>query len=256
MRIVMLGPPGAGKGTQATLLADKLGVPHLSTGEMLRTAVSFGTDLGQRVKGFIERGELVPDDAVALAVAARIRATDAEKGFVLDGYPRSRAQAATFSDMLRGNGLNLDAVLEISIADEYLVDRILTRVRETRIKGEAPRADDNATVLQTRLQVYRTHTAPLIEYYSGQRLLRSVDGRQSIDAVSADLAKAIGIHGRELRDYHFSDGRAPTRSYRRLHFGVLELPSPAFAHAASLELDEPGLYRRLSLQAGFLIVDG
>jgi adenylate kinase len=150
MRIVMLGPPGAGKGTQATLLSDKLGVPHLSTGETLRTAVSSGTDLGQCVKGFIERGELVPDDAVALAVAARIRAPDAEKGFVLDGYPRSRAQAATFSDMLRGNGLNLYAVLEISIADEYLVDRILTRVRETRMKGEAPRADDNATVLQTR----------------------------------------------------------------------------------------------------------
>jgi adenylate kinase len=194
MRIVMLGPPGAGKGTQATLLSDKLGVPHLSTGEMLRTAVSSGTDLGRRVKGFIERGELVPDDAVALAVAARIRATDAEKGFVLDGYPRSRAQAETFSDMLRGNGLNLDAVLEISIVDEYLVDRILTRARETRMMGEAPRADDNAMVLQTRLQVYRTHTTPLIEYYSGQRLLRSVDGRQSIDAVSADLAKAIGIH--------------------------------------------------------------
>lgn len=191
MRLILLGPPGAGKGTQAVRIAQRLGIPQLSTGDMLRAAVAAGSDLGSRVKDTMARGSLVPDDLVVGVVADRLQAADARQGFILDGFPRTIQQAEALDRVFAERGLLLDAVLEIRVDEGALVDRIVKRAQEATQRGEAVRADDNPNVLRSRLAAYREQTAPLVEYYGRKRLLRSVDGLQSIDAVSERLAEAI-----------------------------------------------------------------
>ncbi len=192
MRLILLGPPGAGKGTQAVRIAQRFGIPQLSTGDMLRAAVAAGSELGNRVKDTMARGDLVPDDVVVGVVAERLEADDARNGFILDGFPRTTPQAEALDRVFAERGLQLDAVLEIRVDEGALVDRIVKRAKEAAQRGEAARADDNPEVLRSRLEAYREQTAPLVEYYGRKGLLRSVDGLQPIDAVSERLADAIG----------------------------------------------------------------
>ncbi|QOZ33661.1 adenylate kinase [Bradyrhizobium sp. CCBAU 53421] len=190
MRLVLLGAPGSGKGTQAARLAKRLDIPQLSTGDMLRAAVSEGTPIGTKVKATMERGELVPDDLVVAIVAERISRPDAKSGFILDGFPRTIAQAAALDDILRAADLRIDRVLELDVDEAALLSRILNRANEARSNGHA-RADDNEAALRVRLAEYRGQTRPLADYYREQGLLKSINGRQSIDKVASSLLEAL-----------------------------------------------------------------
>lgn len=183
--IVFLGPPNAGKGTQAKRLADALGVPAISTGDMLRQAVADGTELGQRVKAVMDAGHLVSDELIAELVKERLRHDDAREGFLLDGYPRTRPQAETLVEILRGAEVDLDHVLLLDCPDAVLTERALKRAEE---QG---RTDDKPEVVEERLRVYREQTAPLVEYYDGKGLVRRIDGNQSIDEVAAAVLAAV-----------------------------------------------------------------
>jgi adenylate kinase len=191
MRLVLLGPPGAGKGTQATRIVERFCIPQLSTGDMLREAVASGTASGLRVKHIMDLGELVPDDVVVSVVANRIDHADAANGFILDGFPRTVTQAEALDQELAARGIKLDAVLELEVDETALLDRIKGRAEEAAKKGEPVRRDDNPEVFKTRLDVYRAQTAPVTEYYRSQGLLNIVDGLQPIDAVSEQLAAAL-----------------------------------------------------------------
>ena len=191
MRLVLLGPPGAGKGTQATRIVDHFCIPQLSTGDMLREAVADGTASGLRVKDIMDRGELVPDDVVVSVIASRIDHSDAANGFILDGFPRTVAQAEALDQELAARGIKLDAVLELEVDEDALLDRIRGRAEEAASRGEPVRRDDNPEVFKTRLQVYRAQTAPVTEYYRSRGLLNIVDGLQPIDAVTEELATAL-----------------------------------------------------------------
>jgi adenylate kinase len=187
MRLVMLGPPGAGKGTIAKCFA----VPQLSTGDMLREAVAAGSALGARVKDIMERGDLVPDDVVIAVVADRMDCSDAANGFVLDGFPRTVAQAGALDRELAARGIGLDAVLELEVDEDVLLVRIKGRAEEAGNKGQPVRRDDNPDVFKTRLKAYRVQTAPVTEYYRSQGLLHIVDGLQPIDVVTDELAAVL-----------------------------------------------------------------
>jgi adenylate kinase len=187
MRLILLGPPGAGKGTQAQRLVAKHGIVQLSTGDMLRAAVKAGTPVGLRAKDIMDRGELVPDDVVNAIVSERIDAPDARKGFILDGFPRTAAQAEALDHMMREKGLKLDGVVELKVDEGILIRRIENRIAETRARGEPLRKDDDPEVLKTRLEAYRRQTAPLIDYYREKGALRPVDGMAAIDEVSAAI---------------------------------------------------------------------
>ncbi|MBA2316286.1 MAG: adenylate kinase [Euzebyales bacterium] len=178
MRLVLLGPPGAGKGTQASRLAEGLGIPHIATGDILRGNVADGTPLGREAKAFMDRGDLVPDDVINRMVAARLDEDDAEGGFILDGYPRTVPQALELEGSLRDRGTPLDAVLRFVIAEEELVRRVSGRAQE---EG---RSDDSADVLRNRLQEYRSKTVPLESFYAERRLLRDVDALGDVDEVA------------------------------------------------------------------------
>ncbi len=191
MRLVLLGPPGAGKGTQATRIARRFAVPQLSTGDMLREAVASGSALGTRVKDIMERGDLVPDDVVIAVVADRMDHSDAANGFVLDGFPRTVAQAQALDRELAAKGIGLDAVLELEVDEHVLLVRIKGRAEEAGKKGEPVRRDDNPEVFKTRLKAYRAQTAPVTEYYRSQGLLHIVDGLQPIDVVTEELAEVL-----------------------------------------------------------------
>jgi adenylate kinase len=187
MRLILLGPPGAGKGTQAQRLVAKHGLVQLSTGEMLRAAVKAGTPVGLRAKDIMARGELVPDDVVVAIVSARIDEPDARNGFILDGFPRTVPQAHALDRMLREKGLKLDAVIDLKVEEDILLERIRKRIAETRARGETLRADDDPEVLRRRLLAYRDQTAPLVAYYRLQSVLRQVDGMAAV----SDVARAI-----------------------------------------------------------------
>ena len=187
MRLILLGPPGAGKGTQAQRLVKKYGIAQLSTGEMLRAAVKECTPVGLRAKHIMANGHLVPDDVVVAIVSDRIDEPDAAKGFILDGFPRTVPQAEALDRMLAVKGLALDAVIELKVDVNELIKRITTRIEEAKARGEPVRHDDNPETLQTRLGNYFALTAPLVDYYARKGTLKAVDGMAPI----ADVGRAI-----------------------------------------------------------------
>jgi adenylate kinase len=196
MKLILLGPPGAGKGTQAQRLVKKYGIVQLSTGEMLRAAAAAGTPVGERAKDIMARGELCPDAVVVAIVGDRISQPDAKKGFILDGFPRTVPQAVALDRMLAEKGLKLDGVIELKVDSSVLQQRIANRVAEATARGEALRADDNPEVLRKRIDAYREQTAPLVDYYRWQSILHTIDGMapipevaKAIDAVLAPQAK-------------------------------------------------------------------
>jgi len=188
MRLILLGPPGAGKGTQAQRLLAKHRTVQLSTGDMLRAAVAAGTPVGLRAKSTMERGELVPDDVVVAIIVDRIGKPDARRGFVLDGFPRTVPQAEALDRLLAERGLKLDAVMELKVDEGILLQRIEKRAAEMTARGEKIRSDDNPEVLRERLSAYRKQTAPLVDYYASKGMLKSVDGMAAIDDVTAAIA--------------------------------------------------------------------
>ncbi|AWM86691.1 adenylate kinase [Microvirga sp. 17 mud 1-3] len=192
MRIILLGPPGAGKGTQAVRMVERLGIPQLSTGDMLRAAVAAGTPVGLKAKEIMDRGDLVSDDVVVGIIADRIEEPDARNGFILDGFPRTVAQAEAFDAMLREKGLKLDAVIEFKVNEGELVERIVKRAKETEARGEPVRKDDNPDVFKTRLEAYRIQTAPLSAYYADKGQLKTVDGMRPIDEVTEVVKGILG----------------------------------------------------------------
>jgi adenylate kinase len=191
MRLILLGPPGAGKGTQALRLVAKYGIEQLSTGEMLREAVKAGTPIGRQVKDIMARGGLVPDNIVISLVGQRIEKPDARKGFILDGFPRTVPQAQALDRLLDAKGQALDAVIELRVDEDALLRRIENRIAEMKVRGEALRNDDNPEVLRERLAAYRQQTAPLVAYYRGKNLLRSVNGMAPISEVTVAIDKAL-----------------------------------------------------------------
>ena len=193
MRLIFLGPPGAGKGTQAARIVAKHGIPQLSTGDMLRAAVAAGTPVGQKAKAVIDAGGLVSDEIVIGIVADRIEEADAKKGFILDGFPRTLAQAEALDEMLAGKGLKLDAVLELKVDQSKLVDRIVRRAEEARAAGQPVRKDDDPEVFKTRLEAYNRDTAVVAPYYDKRGQLTPIDGMQPIDDVSEAIARALSV---------------------------------------------------------------
>ncbi len=187
MRLILLGPPGAGKGTQAQRLVGKYGIPQLSTGDMLRAAVQAETEVGLKAKAVMDAGELVSDAIVNAIVSERIDEPDCANGFILDGYPRTLAQADAVDEMLSGKGIGLDVVIELLVDDKQMVGRILKRAEEAKAAGQPVRKDDNAEVYDERLREYYKKTAPLIGYYHAKGLLTGVDGMKPIDEVTADI---------------------------------------------------------------------
>jgi adenylate kinase len=187
MRLILLGPPGAGKGTQAQRLVEKHGIPQLSTGDMLRAAVQAQTEVGKRAKAVMDAGELVSDEIVNAIVADRIDQADCANGFILDGYPRTLAQADAVEAMLKQRNLSLDAVIELVVDDKALVGRIVRRAEEARVAGQPVRKDDNPQVFEERLREYYKKTAPLIGYYHAKGMLKGVDGMAPIDDVTRQI---------------------------------------------------------------------
>jgi adenylate kinase len=191
MRLILLGPPGAGKGTQAQRLVDRHGIVQLSTGDMLRAAAADGTPVGRQARDLMARGELCPDDMVVAIVADRIEQPDARKGFILDGFPRTVPQAQALDRMLAEKGLKLDTVIELKVDPAILRKRIETRIAQATARGQALRADDNPQVLQKRLAAYRQQTAPLVAYYRDRGVLTSVDGMAPIARVAGAIDRAV-----------------------------------------------------------------
>lgn len=192
MILMLLGPPGAGKGTQSQLISEKLGIPQLSTGDMLRAAVKAETPVGLKAKKVMAEGGLVHDEIVIGIIADRISEPDCTKGFILDGFPRTLAQADALDKLLKSKGRKIDCVVELRVDDSKLVDRIETRARETIAAGGTVRADDNAEALKTRLMAYYRETAPIIGYYFAHGLLKSVDGMAPIAEVSQKIDEILG----------------------------------------------------------------
>ena len=191
MRLIFLGPPGAGKGTQAARIVQKHGIPQLSTGDMLRAAVAAGTPIGVKAKAVMDAGQLVSDEIVIGIVADRIEEADAKKGFILDGFPRTLAQAEALDRMLETKGVKLDSVLELRVDQSKLVDRIVRRAEEAKASGQPVRKDDDPEVFKTRLEAYNRDTAVVAPYYEKRGQLTAIDGMQGIEQVSAAIDTAL-----------------------------------------------------------------
>ncbi|AYD00786.1 adenylate kinase [Neorhizobium sp. NCHU2750] len=191
MRLIFLGPPGAGKGTQAKLLTEKYGIPQLSTGDMLRAAKEAGTEIGLKAKAVMDAGQLVSDDIVNAIVAERIDLDDCSKGFILDGYPRTVPQAIALDKMLQEKGSPLDAVIELKVDEGALMGRIENRVAETIAAGGKVRADDMPEAFKKRLVEYREKTAPLSAHYEEIGQLKTIDGMADVTAVTAEIEKIL-----------------------------------------------------------------
>ncbi|KQN72787.1 adenylate kinase [Devosia sp. BK] len=185
MRLILLGPPGAGKGTQAKILVEAYGIPQLSTGDILRAAIADQTPLGLEAKAIMDRGDLVSDTIVNGIVSERIDAEDCKPGFILDGFPRTIAQAQALDSMLANKGLKLDAVIELTADADELVRRVIQRSKDSN------RPDDNPDVIRKRLDVYTTSTAPLVDYYGQQGLVKTVDGMEPVENVTGAIKKAL-----------------------------------------------------------------
>lgn len=208
MNIVLLGAPGAGKGTQAAKLVEEFATPHISTGDILRAAVKNQTELGKKAKGYMDAGDLVPDSLIIDLMDERLREPDCEKGFILDGFPRTTAQAVALDDMLARLERPLDAALLVDVDSEVIIKRLTERrcCKECGYIGTAAdatcpkcggemyqRDDDNETTVRNRLDVYAKSTSPLIDYYKGKGLLKSVDGDRPVDTVYVDVKALLGL---------------------------------------------------------------
>lgn len=208
MNIVLLGAPGAGKGTQAAKLVEEFATPHISTGDILRAAVKNQTELGKKAKGYMDAGDLVPDSLIIDLMDERLREPDCEKGFILDGFPRTTAQAVALDDMLVRLERPLDAALLVNVDPEVIIKRLTERrcCKECGYIGTAAdatcpkcggemyqRDDDNETTVRNRLDVYAKSTSPLIDYYKGKGLLKSVDGDRPVDTVYVDVKAQLGL---------------------------------------------------------------
>lgn len=191
MRLILLGPPGAGKGTQAQKLVDRYGIVQLSTGDMLRAAVAAGTEIGKKAKAVMDAGQLVSDEIVIGIVSDRIEEPDAKNGFVLDGFPRTVAQAEALDKLLAEKKLKLDAVIEFKVDAEKLVDRIIRRAEEAKAAGQPVRKDDNPEVFRKRLEEFRALTAALTPFYARSGLLKAVDGMAPIEEVAGAIRAAL-----------------------------------------------------------------
>lgn len=191
MRLILLGPPGAGKGTQAQRLVEKHGIPQLSTGDMLRAAVKAGTEVGKRAKAIMDAGGLVSDEIVNQIVSDRVDEPDAARGFILDGFPRTVPQAEALTRILAGKGQELDAVIELKVDENALLKRMEKRVADTKAAGGQVRADDNPESFKKRLDEYRAKTAPLSKYYAGTGQLKTVDGMADMDTVTAEIERLV-----------------------------------------------------------------
>jgi adenylate kinase len=191
MRLILLGPPGAGKGTQATRLVEKFGIVQLSTGDMLRAAVKAETPIGLQAKSVMAAGGLVSDEIVIGIIADRIGEPDCAKGFILDGFPRTVGQAEALSLLLKSKNLKLNSVIELKVDEAALLARVEKRVAEMTAKGEAIRADDNPEALKKRLDAYRVQTTPVSDYYRKLGALNTIDGMQTIDKVTAAINLAL-----------------------------------------------------------------
>lgn len=191
MNLILLGPPGAGKGTQSQLISETGGIPQLSTGDMLRAAVKAGTPVGLKVKAIMSAGGLVPDEVVIGIISDRISEKDCSRGFILDGFPRTLPQASALDRLMTSKGIKLDSVIELKVDDAALASRIETRARETIAAGGTVRADDNSEALKTRLLAYYRETAPLTGYYYAHGLLRTVDGMAPIAAVTRKIEEIL-----------------------------------------------------------------
>ena len=189
MNIILLGPPGAGKGTQAKILQKAYGIIQLSTGDMLRSSVASGSKLGQQAKAVMDSGNLMPDDIMTQIISQRIEQTDCINGFILDGFPRPTEQALALEDMLESSDKVLDFVIEIVVDDEILVDRIKSRVEE--MSQEDRRSDDNVETLRKRLGIYHEQTAPILPFYRERGMLNQVDGMMSITEVSNKIKQIV-----------------------------------------------------------------
>jgi len=208
MRIILLGPPGSGKGTQAQRLVQRYGIVQLSTGEMLRAAVAAETAVGLKAKDIMASGGLVPDDVVVGIISDRIEQPDAKNGFILDGFPRTVPQAEALDALLKQKHMKLEAVIELRVNESALLQRVETRAAETRARGEEVRLDDTPEVLVKRLASYRSQTEPLIHYYSERRKLLTVDGMMTIDHVTHEISRI-------LRAIGAVDSKVPTKASKK-----------------------------------------
>ena len=191
MRVILLGPPGAGKGTQAILIAKNQHIPHISTGDMMRSAIAEGTALGKKAKTFMDAGKLVPDDLVIDIVRERLSKEDCRKGFLLDGFPRTIAQAQALDALLAEMQVALNHVVELEVAEDELVKRILSRGQS----GSGRSDDNDEGVIKKRLQVYREQTAPLSEYYAKAKKLRKLSGLGTVEQIQASIGKVLSTKG-------------------------------------------------------------
>lgn len=192
--IILFGPPGAGKGTQAKLLESSLGIPHLSTGDMLRASIAAGTELGKKADGYIRSGGLVPDEVIVGMVAARISQSDCLRGFILDGFPRTVNQAQELDTMLKSIGRTIDAILNFDVNDDELKYRSAKRAQDALAAGQQPRSDDNPEVFAGRLKTYREQTLPVLEYYQKTQpvgVVQHIDGMLPIEQVSGQIKKLL-----------------------------------------------------------------
>ncbi len=214
MKIIMLGAPGAGKGTQAKMIAEKCGIPHISTGDIFRANIKNGTELGAKAKGYMDQGLLVPDELVCDLVVDRIQQADCEKGYILDGFPRTIPQAKALEEALNAIGQKLDFALDIEVSDEHIINRMSGRracvgcgatyhviFNPTKVEGVCDicgdtlilRDDDKPETVEKRLEVYHSQTKPLIDFYAAENILAEIDGTQSMEKVFEDIMKILGV---------------------------------------------------------------